>query len=135
VVVRDTPRVSHPRRRRRAGASARGPDRAPYPVPGALVSRPRSSSLAAVAYVVAVLFVVRWFGSFLLPAGPPLPVRDGTLGGALLPVWFVLVGRRLAGEGAGAAGARDRSDETGACRAGHVAAARGRSADGCPVQD
>jgi hypothetical protein len=42
--------------------------------------------LATLAYLVAALFVVRWVGSFLLPANPPLALRDGTLGGALLGV-------------------------------------------------
>jgi hypothetical protein len=39
-----------------------------------------------IAYAVAVLFLMRWFGSFLLGARSPIPIRDGTLGGAILGV-------------------------------------------------
>ena len=63
------------------------------------MSRVQTSTLATLASVVAVLFIIRWFGSFLLAARSPIPIGDGTLGGAphllLCPAWFMLVGRRL----------------------------------------
>jgi hypothetical protein len=41
---------------------------------------------ATLAYVVAVLFLVRWFGSFLVAGRSPIPIGDGSLAGALLGV-------------------------------------------------
>jgi len=68
---------------------------------------------------VAVLFVVRWVGSFLVPARSPIPDRDGTLGGAVLGVvahllLFPIVAALPAptlGAGGGLGLARDRHDQ------------------------
>ena len=69
-------------------AVAGGPPACPIPSrrtgERSLVSQ-GTSPFATLAYVVAVLFVVRWFGLFLVLAGSAIPVRDGTLGGPAQP--------------------------------------------------